>query len=250
MPASDFRKSSHHGAMHGAKGGFQKLDESGAPVEAENNVSEWTSEDVGKWLDKLGLGEHAKSFAHHRIVGDMVHSLTESHLIELGVTIIGQRMTFLRDASRIRRHSANKVRFETIWESDAEMYTRGPADWLYRQCIFEPCCEQPDHYKLTASSLSLTIKQKQIGCCQDKERVTRNIDLSNVAGVSEYEGKVCCDMGCAADWIYIELDGNKMLDTVAPLAVKRGEGDKVALEIQMAMEEAQLFHQANETMQR
>jgi hypothetical protein len=50
--------------------------------------------------------------------------------------------------------------------------------------------------------------------------------------------------------IYIELDGNKMLDTVAPLAVKRGEGDKVALEIQMAMEEAQLFHQANETMQR
>ena len=39
--------------------------------------------------------------------------------------------------------------------------------------------------------------------------------------------------------IYIELDGNKMLDSVAPLAVKRGEGDKIALEIQMAMEEAQ-----------
>ena len=29
-------------------------------------------------------------------------------------------------------------------------------------------CDQPDHYKLTASSLSLTLKQKQIGCCQDK----------------------------------------------------------------------------------
>ena len=29
-------------------------------------------------------------------------------------------------------------------------------------------CEQPDHYKLTASSLSLTVKQKQMGCCQDK----------------------------------------------------------------------------------
>lgn len=135
MPASDFRKSSHHGG----KEAFQKLDESGAPVDSENNVSEWTSEDVSNWLDKLGLGEHAKSFEHHRIVGDMVHSLTESHLKELGVTIIGQRMTFLRDASRIRRHSANKVRFETIWESDAEIYTRGPADWLYRQCIFEPC---------------------------------------------------------------------------------------------------------------
>ena len=135
MPASDFRRSSHHGG----KGGFQKLDESGAPVEPEKNVSEWTSEDVGKWLNGLGLGEHAKAFEHHRIVGDMVHSLTESHLTELGVTLIGQRMTFLRDASRIRRHTVNKVRFETIWESDAVIYTRGPADWLYRQCIFEPC---------------------------------------------------------------------------------------------------------------
>ena len=69
-----------------------------------------SGEDVGNWLDKLGLGEHAKSFEHHRIVGDMVHSLTESHLKELGVNFIGQRMTILRDASRIRRHSANKVR--------------------------------------------------------------------------------------------------------------------------------------------
>ena len=42
--------------------------------------------------------------------------------------------------------------------------------------------------------------------------------------------------------IYIELDGTKGLDTVAPLAVKRGEGDKIALEIQMAMEEAQLLN--------
>ena len=35
--------------------------------------------------------------------------------------------------------------------------------------------------------------------------------------------------GCSADWIYIELDGDKGLDPVAPLAVKRGEGDSIAL---------------------
>ena len=39
-----------------------------------------------------------------------------------------------------------------------------------------------------------------------QERVTRNIDLSNVAGVSEYEGNVCCDMGCAADWVRLAID--------------------------------------------
>ena len=82
------------------------------PAEAAANSTAFghSGEDVGNWLDKLGLGEHAKSFEHHRIVGDMVHSLTESHLKELGVNFIGQRMTILRDASRIRRHSANKVR--------------------------------------------------------------------------------------------------------------------------------------------
>ena len=107
MPASDFKKSN---SFHGGKEAFRKLDETGAPVDAEHNASEWTSKEVGDWLDTLGLGEHAKSFEHHRIVGDMVHSLTESHLKELGVNFIGQRMTILRDASRIRRHSANKVR--------------------------------------------------------------------------------------------------------------------------------------------
>ena len=45
--------------------------------------------------------------------------------------------------------------------------------------------------------------------------------------------------------IYIELDGTKGLETVAPLAVKRGEGDKIALEIQMAMEEAQSMAQSH-----
>ena len=39
-----------------------------------------------------------------------------------------------------------------------------------------------------------------------QERVTRNIDLSNVAGVTEYEGNVWCDMGCAADWVRLDID--------------------------------------------
>ena len=39
-----------------------------------------------------------------------------------------------------------------------------------------------------------------------QERVTRNIDLSNVAGVTEYEGNACCDMGCVADWVRLDID--------------------------------------------
>ena len=39
-----------------------------------------------------------------------------------------------------------------------------------------------------------------------QERVTRNIDLSNVAGVTEYEGNACCYMGCVADWVRLDID--------------------------------------------
>jgi len=216
---------------------FQKLQEELQVKESSH--SEWTMQEVGNWLDKIGLGEHANAFAKHRITGDLLHSLSEPHLIEMGVALVGQRIVIMREAQRIRRHTVNKTRFEVLWESDAQMYTNGPADWLYKQCCCEPCLEQPDHYKLTASSLSLTVKQKKVGCCQAKARHTRNIDLSNVAGVSEYHRQDCCDFGCAADWIYLELAGDKQLDAVEPLAVKRGDGDDIALKIQMAMEEAQ-----------
>lgn len=215
---------------------FQKLQEE---LQVESNPSEWTMQEVGKWLDTIRLGEHAKAFAEHRITGDLLHSLSEPHLIEMGVTLVGQRIVLMREAHRIRRHTVNKTRFEVLWESDAQMYTNGVGDWLYKQCCCEPCLEQPDHYKLTASSLSLTGKEKRVGCCQAKARRTRNIDLSNVAGVSEYHRQACWDLGCAADWIYIELHGDKLLDPVEPLAVKCGDGGDIAQKIQMAMEEAQ-----------
>ena len=159
-------------------------------------------------------------------------------------------MIFMKEASRIRRHAVNKERFKTIWEGDAELYSQGPADWLCKQLCCEPCCDVPDHYKLTASSLSLTLKQKKIGVCQAKARATRNIDLSNIAGVSDYHREQCCDMGCAADYIYIELDHEKGLEAVEPLIVKKGDGDEIALKIQMAMEEAQAQAAGSAQMER
>ena len=224
---------------------FQRLNELSA-LNEEANVSAWTTKEVGDWLGKLGLGEHAKSFEQNRITGEMLHVITESHLKEMNVNIIGQRIIFMSECTRIRRHAVNKIRFQTLWETDAEMYTNGPVDWLCQQLCCVPCCEQPDHYKLTASSMSLTLKQKRVGCMQARARATRNIDLSNIAGVSDYHREGCCDMGCAADMIYIELDGDKNLEPVDPLMIKKGEGDSVALKIQEAMEEAQANATSNQ----
>ena len=39
---------------------FQKLQEE---LQVESNHSEWTIQEVGSWLDKIGLGEHANAFA-------------------------------------------------------------------------------------------------------------------------------------------------------------------------------------------
>lgn len=70
--------------------GFQRLEENGG-FDSEANVATWSAKDVGDWLGKLGLGEHAKSFEQHRITGDMLHSLNENHLKELNMSMIGAR---------------------------------------------------------------------------------------------------------------------------------------------------------------
>ena len=59
------------------------------------NVFTWSADDVGKWLAALGLGEFAPAFAFHRLQGDVVFLLLESHLQEMGMSKIGDRLYFM-----------------------------------------------------------------------------------------------------------------------------------------------------------
>ena len=59
------------------------------------NVFVWTAKDVGVWLSALGLGEYASAFARNKLQGDVIFLLLESHLQDLGMSKIGDRLYFM-----------------------------------------------------------------------------------------------------------------------------------------------------------
>ena len=59
------------------------------------NVLTWDSEQLGTWLDALGLGDLVASFEAHNVDGGTVFLLTEEHLKELGFNLVGDRLYFV-----------------------------------------------------------------------------------------------------------------------------------------------------------
>ena len=59
------------------------------------NVLTWDAEQLGTWLDALGLGELVAAFQAHNVDGGTVFLLTEDHLKELGFNLVGDRLYFV-----------------------------------------------------------------------------------------------------------------------------------------------------------
>ena len=59
------------------------------------NVLTWDGEQLGPWLDALGLGDLVPHFPAHNVDGGTVFLLTEEHLKELGFTLVGDRLYFV-----------------------------------------------------------------------------------------------------------------------------------------------------------
>lgn len=76
------------------------------------NVFVWTSKDVAKWLEALGLGEYAPGFVKNNLQGDVIFLLLESHLQDLGMTKIGDRLYFMEVLTQL--HDATNRLSKTI----------------------------------------------------------------------------------------------------------------------------------------
>ena len=59
------------------------------------NVLVWDGEQLATWLDALGLSHVAPAFLDHNINGGTVFLLTEDHLRDLGLTVVGDRLYFI-----------------------------------------------------------------------------------------------------------------------------------------------------------
>ena len=69
------------------------------------NVLTWDAEQLGTWLDALGLGDLVAAFQAHNVDGGTVFLLTEEHLKELGFSLVGDRLYFVEVRARTRTHA-------------------------------------------------------------------------------------------------------------------------------------------------
>ena len=212
------------------------------PPEGEN-VSSWSSHQVGNWLASIGLVDYVPSFQHHRVTGDVLEVLSEEHLRELGVALVGHRVLLMREVAAMRRSAVSRQRFRTIWKGNEVLYRAGPFDWLAQQLCCVPCCLEPDSYRLTGSTFVLVVRDhtKRARACCPVAKETRIVDLSSVVGVSSTYHSRCFECGCAADALHLDLNHELGLASVPVLYIEKGTGQRVAQEIQAAMEEAQAY---------
>ncbi|XP_067950717.1 protein shank-like isoform X2 [Watersipora subatra] len=65
------------------------------------NVEVWTGEEVGEWLESIGLGEYKTVFAENCIEGETLVSMTKADIKELGVEKVGHRVKLDKEIKKI-----------------------------------------------------------------------------------------------------------------------------------------------------
>lgn len=203
----------------------------------------WTSKRVSEWLSSLGLREYADTFAQHRVTGDLLEVLTEDHLKELGVQIVGHRLVLLRELSTLKRKAHDRDRTRVLWSGEQVLFAQGPLSWLRDQILCVPCCREPDQYSVTMHGVSICKSDgmKKMSWLGRGSKTTRNVDLQTIVGVTAHTSSNCLACGCAADDVVIDLNRELGLPEVPPLQVENGTGEHVAALIRAAVEEAQGF---------
>jgi len=170
-------------------------------------VRQWTPDQVGAWLkNALNLGQYAAAFVRHEITGDLLASIDEHDLREIGIEVLGHRKRILQSLTRVKVAFRHHRRGRTIWEA-------GEARFLTacQKCLWEVVCgcfvPPGKHYKLTGLALRIR-RTRWLGPCGacGSDVATDNIDLSEITDVDTYHHDVCAPCCCAApDVVAVEF---------------------------------------------
>lgn len=73
---------------------------------AGKNVDLWNTEEVGEWLEAIGLGEYKVVFAENCIEGELLASMSKTDIKELGVEKVGHRVKLDKEIKKLISESA------------------------------------------------------------------------------------------------------------------------------------------------
>lgn len=67
----------------------------------DKNVESWTAEQVGDWLEQIGLGEYKAVFIDNCIEGETLISMSKADIKELGVEKVGHRVKLDKEIRKL-----------------------------------------------------------------------------------------------------------------------------------------------------
>ena len=113
-------------------------------------IQDWDINQIGAWLNGIGMGGYMQCFVQHAIDGKALPQLSSEHLKEVGVVSVGHRLSLMSSIKKVQSVSRNEWRNHVIWEGPE--YRPGPwgnsLPYGFPFCG-ESCTGRPAQYKLT-----------------------------------------------------------------------------------------------------
>ena len=119
-------------------------------------VRGWNEHDViQQFLEPIGFAYCSKAFEQQRITGPALVSLTEEHLKELNVMLLGDRVLFLEYLVILKKKKNQQERSNSLWTGTTPhvscAYSSNPCQYLFRVCC--PCCVAKTTWSVTSQGL-------------------------------------------------------------------------------------------------
>jgi hypothetical protein len=135
-------------------------------------VQEWSEHDVvEKYLRPLNMEHLAKPFTENKINGAVLMALEESHLKEIGVTMVGERILFIEYLKLLKKHKRDADRSRSLWTATTPhlslAYHRNCGEFCFHLCC--NCCVATTEWRVTGQGIRWRKNRAAINCCGDVE---------------------------------------------------------------------------------
>ena len=205
-----------------------------------SKVREWNEKDVSdNFLVPLGFGYCSEVFIENRITGPVLLSLTDSHLKELGVMLLGDRIMFLEYATILHKKKRQQERSATLWEGTTPHLSCAYSDNCF-QCLFRyicRCCVAKVHWRVTPQGLRYTSYPAPCKLLGKTERDFIDFRFLKDMEVRSSPGFLCCCRGHSLVIYADDADSNKDGE---PTRIQHPEALRVEEAIRNAWAEARL----------
>lgn len=209
-----------------------------------HKFNDWSEIEVAAYFKEIGLGAYTEPLIKHKINGRIVPFVKDTDLKEMGVNIIGDRISIQNQIQELQRSHRKEYRTKTIWSGEEQLFFGG--EKCIATCCFI-CPIDPSIYTLMSNSVKIKLVEPyrccgrfKFTCCNEYK--VDNVDLAQVVDVDVLAEvapfPICCLAG--KDRVIIrKVQGESVI------ILAKGEGETLADLIKHQVEETHMQRNIN-----